>query len=258
MNRILSILICLAAVIGIVALASAGDRPNATTDVLVRVAIVRDAREIDLEVNGPFKLAEGKNSREFSSSTRLALTKVRLLDKGFFISGDVYSYQRLVITPLMDADIKVNQHSFRGQVILIRTPEGRITVVNTINIEDYIKGVLYHEVSHHWPMETIKAQAVATRTYALYSIAKNKDYDVTNDIYSQVYGGRGSERYRTGLAVERTASQILVFDGIYFYRLMGEIDGISVTFTHLAVIGPKKTRCLSHNGLTISENFFFV
>lgn len=108
---------------------------------------------------------------------------------------------------------------------LIRSADDRISVVNTINIEDYVKGVLYHEVSHHWPIEVIKAQAVATRTYALYSINNSKDYDVTNDIYSQVYGGRNSERYRTGLAVERTASQILSFEGkilpAYFHACCG-------------------------------------
>ncbi len=225
MKRIFSIIVFLAAVSGIVMIAAAGDRSKSTTDVLVRVAIVRDAREIDLEINGPFKLAEGKNSREFSSSTKLAFGTVRLLDKGFFINGDVYPYERLVISPVKDAEIKVNRHSFRGQVILIRTPDDHITVVNTVNIEDYIKGVLYHEVSHHWPIEAIKAQAVATRTYALYSISKMKDYDVTNDIYSQVYGGRGSERYRTGLAVDRTTSEILIFNGkilpAYFHACCG-------------------------------------
>ncbi len=225
MKKIFSTIIFLSAVVGIVFIAAAGDKSKPTTDVLVRVAIVRDAREVDLEINGPYRLAEGKNSREFSTSSRLVKTTVRLLDKGFFINGDVFPYDRLVISPVREAEIKVNEHPFRGQVILIRTTDNRITVVNTINIEDYIKGVLYHEVSHHWPMETIKAQAVATRTYALYSISKTKDYDVTNDIYSQVYGGRGSERYRTGLAVERTASEVLVLNGkilpAYFHACCG-------------------------------------
>ncbi len=225
MKRIVSIIVFLAAVIGIVMIAAAGDKSRVKMDALIRVAIIRDAREIDLEVDGPFKMAEGKNSREFSSFTKLPLNSVRLLDKGFFINGEVYPYDRLVIAPVRDAQIRVNKHSFRGQVVLIRSADDRISVVNTINIEDYVKGVLYHEVSHHWPIEVIKAQAVATRTYALYSINNSKDYDVTNDIYSQVYGGRNSERYRTGLAVERTASQILSFEGkilpAYFHACCG-------------------------------------
>ena len=108
----------------------------------------------------------------------------------------------------------------------IRTPDNHITVVNDINVEDYIKGVLYHEVSHHWPMEALKAQAVAARTYALYSInPAGKPYDVTNDIYSQVYGGRDSERYRTDLAVDYTRGQVLTYNDkiipAYFHATCG-------------------------------------
>ena len=88
-------------------------------------------------------------------------------------------------------------------------------VVNAVELENYIKGVLYHEVSHYWPMESLKAQAVAARSYALYQMQMNrhKDFDVTSDIYSQVYGGRGSERYRTNIAIERTKGLVMVYRG---------------------------------------------
>ena len=75
-------------------------------------------------------------------------------------------------------------------------------------------------------MEALKAQAVAARTYALYSInPAGKHYDVTNDIYSQVYGGRDSERYRTDLAVDRTRGQVLTYNNqiipAYFHATCG-------------------------------------
>jgi stage II sporulation protein D len=76
-------------------------------------------------------------------------------------------------------------------------------------------------------MEALKAQAVATRTYAIFSIggSASKEYDMTNDIYSQVYGGENSERYRTGLAVDRTLGQILTINGktlsAYFHATCG-------------------------------------
>ncbi|MFA5262075.1 MAG: SpoIID/LytB domain-containing protein [Candidatus Omnitrophota bacterium] len=98
---------------------------------------------------------------------------------------------------------------------MILTPERRLLFVNAVDLEEYIKGVLYHEVSHRWPLEAIKAQAVAVRTYAIYQAQqnKNKDYDMTNDIYSQVYGGKTSERYRTDLAVQRKKGEGLIFKG---------------------------------------------
>ncbi|HLD87904.1 MAG TPA: SpoIID/LytB domain-containing protein, partial [Candidatus Omnitrophota bacterium] len=151
---------------------------------MVRVAIVRDAREINLKLDGPYNFRDEDHGKVITKGSRLPISRVRLLDKGILIGMQVYPYQRVIIEPSRDASVVVNNRRFRGKVVLIRTPDNRLTAVNSINIEDYIRGVLYHEVSHHWPMEAIKAQAVATRTYVLQAMAgsANKDYDVTNDI----------------------------------------------------------------------------
>ena len=89
---------------------------------------------------------------------------------------------------------------------IIGNKQNKSLIINSLDLETYVKGVLYHEISHKWPLEAMKAQAVAARTYAFYQIKMNKAgaYDITSDIYSQVYGGRSAERYRTNLAVNRT------------------------------------------------------
>lgn len=211
---------------GLVAFAAGTDKKH-TLPQMVRVAIVRDAREISLKVDGPYHFRDADHGKIISKGPRLPVSRARLLDKGIFIGMQVYPYQRIIIEPLRNTSVVVNNRRFRGNVTMIRTADNRLTAVNSINIEDYIRGVLYHEVSHHWPMEAIKAQAVATRTYVLNSMAgsANKDYDVTNDIYSQVYGGKDSERYRTGLAVTHTVGEVLAFKGkalpAYFHATCG-------------------------------------
>lgn len=209
MRRTLILVFLLSCSLGFAAFAA--NRDKASSAYMVRVAVVREAREIDLEIEGQYSFKDGANL--ILKGTRLAKSTVRLLDKGIFVGMNVYPYKRLTIVPARDATVSINRHRFRGDVTFIRTAENRITVVNSINIEDYIKGVLYHEVSHHWPMESLKAQAVAARTYAIFSMGTGagKDFDVTNDIYSQVYGGKNSERYRTGLAVDRSAGEVLVY-----------------------------------------------
>jgi len=179
----------------------------------VRVAIVRDSREVDLSIHGRYRLRDMTSGKIIGKGTYLVDSKIRLLDRGILVGLQVYPSKRLTIEPARDASIIIDERPFRGEVSIIRTPDNRITVINDINVEDYIKGVLYHEVSHHWPMEALKAQAVAARTYALYSLNNGgKLYDVTNDIYSQVYGGRNSERYRTDLAVDFTRGQVLTYN----------------------------------------------
>ena len=192
----------------------------------VRVAIVRDSREVDLSIHGSYRLRDMSSGKIVGKGAYLSGSKVRLLDRGILVGLDVYPSKRLIIEPAKDASIIIDERPFRGEVTIIRTADNRITIINDINVEEYIKGVLYHEVSHYWPMEALKAQAVAARTYALYSInPASKPYDVTNDIYSQVYGGRDSERYRTDLAVNYTKGQVLTYNNkiipAYFHATCG-------------------------------------
>jgi len=180
---------------------------------IVRVAVTRDARELSLMIEGRYVLRNPADGQVLQKASHLPRSTIRLLDRGIMIGLKVYAVKRIIIEPNRDATIVLNNRRFRGDVAIIRSVSNRLTAVNYIDIENYIKGVLYHEVSHHWPMEALKAQAVAARTYALYSL-KNKtvyDYDLTNDIYSQVYGGKNSERYRTGLAVTHTSGLVLAY-----------------------------------------------
>jgi len=210
----------------LVSVLHAGDKSSWKSPEIVRVAIVRDSRELVLAIRGAYRLRDMSSGHVIARGLRLPESNVRLLDRGILIGLDVYAAKRLTIEPAKDASIIIDNRPFRGEVTIIRTPDNHITVVNSINVEDYIKGVLYHEVSHHWPMEALKAQAVAARTYALYSLNPvGKSYDVTNDIYSQVYGGRDSERYRTDLAVDRTRGEVLTFNRqiipAYFHATCG-------------------------------------
>lgn len=214
------------ATVGIVGAVAAIDKENSKVPELVRVAIVRDSRELDLAIHGFYRIRDMASGNIIGKGPYLVNSKVRLLDRGIFIGLDVYPSKALTIEPARDASIIIDERPFRGEVTFIRTPDNHITVVNNINVEDYIKGVLFHEVSHHWPMEALKAQAVAARSYALYSInPASKPYDVTNDIYSQVYGGRDSERYRTDLAVNYTRGQVLTYNNkiipAYFHATCG-------------------------------------
>jgi stage II sporulation protein D len=113
------------------------------------------------------------------------------------------------------AKIYVGGRLFRGDVDIVRKENNKLMLINHIGLEDYLYGVLYHEVSHRWPMEALKAQAIAARTFALYQARQNKmqPYDLRSDIYSQVYGGSASERWSTTMAVNATKGEVLVYNG---------------------------------------------
>lgn len=181
----------------------------------VRVAIIKDSSEFSLAIKGEFKIVDRSLSNIASKQKLNRETKVTLTEQGFKLGPQEFLTSPIKIIPKKDATIYVNGRRFRGKIDIFRDSQKRLMVINTVELENYIKGVLYHEVSHYWPMESLKAQAIAVRSYALYQMKlnKNKNFDVTNDIYSQVYGGRGSERYRTNIAVVKTKGLVLAYQG---------------------------------------------
>ena len=184
-----------------------GDTVLAQAEIkMVRVAILKDAQEFFVAIKGEFQIFDA-SLKEIPTQQKLWWGKnVKATEKGFQLGSQEFLTSPIRIVPKKDATIYINNRRFRGEMDIFQNAQRRLLVVNAVELENYIKGVLYHEVSHYWPMESLKAQAVAARSYALYQMQMNrhKDFDVTSDIYSQVYGGRGSERYRTNIAIERT------------------------------------------------------
>ncbi len=190
-------------------------RSSGTSQKMIRVLVVKAAKSVSLSVQGSWMLLDEAKGEILEEGERTIWTNVQAVSQGVSVGGKIYATKRLAIEPARDASITVNKRLFRGHVSIVVNPDGTLNVINVVDLEKYIKGVLYHEISHKWPMEVIKAQAVAARSYAIYSMEQNKgrDFDVTNDIYSQVYGGKNSERYRTGLAVDQTAGEVLIYNG---------------------------------------------
>jgi SpoIID/LytB domain protein len=101
---------------------------------------------------------------------------------------------------------------FRGVLRLIGNTNGTslVNVVNELPMEYYLRGVVPAEISASWPVESIKAQAIAARSYAEYRLHPTTGtYDVYNDTRSQVYLGYLDEKSATTAAVTATAGKVL-------------------------------------------------
>ena len=102
---------------------------------------------------------------------------------------------------------------------------GGVTAVNKVELENYIRGVVPNESPAGWPLEALKAQAVAARSYALGTGSGSQVFDHYDTVASQVYGGYSSEHPRTNRAVARTTGQILRHKGepivAYFHSTSG-------------------------------------
>ena len=111
--------------------------------------------------------------------------------------------------------IGVNGKSYRGWIEIRKKKNGTLLLINELDIEEYLMGVVAEEIPSTWEFEALKAQAVASRTYALYQKkrAGNRPYHLRATTNNQIYSGRRGERDSTVRAVRETAGMVVVYNG---------------------------------------------
>ena len=106
----------------------------------------------------------------------------------------------------------IGQGTYRG-ALEVRPATTGLNAVNAVDLEDYVRGVLSRESPASWPLEALKAQAVAARSYGISTAVHGSGFDVYDDTRSQVYGGVAAETAKTNQAVAATALQVVLYNG---------------------------------------------
>lgn len=111
--------------------------------------------------------------------------------------------------------VRVDGRRYLGDLVARANRGGTVTVVDELDIEDYLRGVLPAEMSPDWPLEALKAQAVVARTFALANRGKfeSAGFDLSGDVRSQVYAGGGPRAPQVERAVRETRGEVLGWKG---------------------------------------------
>ena len=122
----------------------------------------------------------------------------------------------------------VRDGRFRG-ALEFRPSGGRLLVINALDLDSYVRGVVAAESPASWPQEALRAQAVAARTYAITTNAGGgQGFTQWADTRSQVYNGVSAETATTDAAVAGTARQVVTYLGepitTYFFSTSGGPD----------------------------------
>lgn len=118
-------------------------------------------------------------------------------------------------------------YKYYGDFVYWRNTGGELTVINYVDVEDYVKCVVPYEMSASWPREALKAQAVTARTYLMSNITKHRTlgFDVCNTTCCQAYHGTERAAANSNAAVDETAGQYLTYNGelcsTYYYSSNG-------------------------------------
>jgi len=145
------------------------------------------------------------------------ISSIRRSGGVWLVGNSSFRAARVVVETIDDRDdryVGLNARSYRGKLHLLPRGANGFIVVNYVNFEDYLAGVLSKELFPSWHIEAYRSLAVAARTFALYNMLhtrRSKDYDLDDTVASQVYGGRSAETPKSRQAVDTTAGWTLTF-----------------------------------------------
>ena len=185
----------------------------ASREPLIRVLIsknrnlrIRSDKSIPLIIKGQKfsnKKIKGLTVKKENNTTSL------FFDKNKQKIYDLKNKVKLVVKSSDGRGIWVGQKRYSG-ILNLLVLESEILVINILGIEKYLSSVVGSEMPAKWPLEALKAQAIASRTYALKQKG-NPIYDIDSTQKNQVYNGLESRTYKTVRAVRSTRSLVLTY-----------------------------------------------
>lgn len=111
--------------------------------------------------------------------------------------------------------LKIGKIKCKGQFLLLKTnpKKANYLLILSLPLEHYLGGVLEGEISHSWPAESIKVQAIAARTYAYWIInnSGNRRYHIKSDTSHQVFKGNEGVHPSFKKAIRATSGIILTY-----------------------------------------------
>ena len=121
--------------------------------------------------------------------------------------------------------LSLNGRGYRGSLRVLKLTPAKVRIVNVVDLDFYIRGVVPSEMPKTWAPEALKAQAVAARSYALSHLHAAAGFDLYPDTRDQVYLGIPHEAPSTNAAVNATAGQVVLYKGkvasTYFFSTSG-------------------------------------
>lgn len=151
-----------------------------------------------------------------------------------------------------------NGKRYRGYLEIRRYSDSDLTLINILNIEQYLYGVVPAEIEADAPLEAVKAQAVAARTYTYRNLNKNDKwgFDLANTVEDQVYRGYDGERASANKAVDETKGKKMLYGGslshVFYFASSGgmtadisEVWGSEIPYL-VSVPDPYESETSSH------------
>lgn len=185
----------------------------------VRVLLGSAPREVPLSQTGPWRLVDGAGRVVARDETTERWSVMRDGARLRAIHADAPATPWVTGSLSLEmaaGDVRWRQKAYRGALTYVAT-DSALLVVNRVDVEDYLRGVLPLEIGARQTSDhaAVEAQAVAARsfTYARMLASRSRNFDVRATESDQVYGGVAVETFWGDLAVAATAGWVLSHQG---------------------------------------------
>ncbi len=181
-------------------------------EIYIRILIAGNNRQTQINTYGDV-IIEDSSSRKFKLVPNATYIMKPDSENFLYLSKEKLSSPVKFYIPEGRNFLRINGKKYRGQLTAISHKDGYLNIVEELPFEKYLMGVLAPEMGPDWPLEALKAQAVASRTYAARLIKKQGDYDIGSDTAHQVYTGLEKVNEKIVKAVKDTRGEVLYYNG---------------------------------------------
>jgi stage II sporulation protein D (peptidoglycan lytic transglycosylase) len=199
----------------------------------IRVLLSTEVQRLDVRAEGPIWMTDSKGRGQALKSA----VQITVNGSGFLLNGAQLGSEQLTLRAgeqgltLIYRKQMGNGHAggwsgsdpgtmvpVSGLIRLVRKGKGFL-LINQVDMEEYVKGVVPAEVNSTWHPEMLKSQAVAARTYALYQqmLSATREYDVAATVQDQVYRGKHGIDAGVEQAVEATRGLVITYQNAPIY-----------------------------------------
>ena len=192
----------------------------------MRVAIAADRASLSIGASTPTRIFDANGSvYEIPAQTTY---RVQPNQQGIGF-GDWRLAHAIWIEPSQGGHIYVGDRGYRGRLLLSKKGDS-LLAVNYVLLRDYLFSVVGSEMYLDWPIESLRAQAVAARSYALTHHVRpaSSDYDLDNTQRFQAYKGVAREANTTHVAVQSTSGEFISYQGGIVESLYAASDQIVI------------------------------
>ncbi|HKR62999.1 MAG TPA: SpoIID/LytB domain-containing protein, partial [Thermoanaerobaculia bacterium] len=177
--------------------------------------------------------------------------------------GDRHTFEgeSILIQPLTAETIAIDKQPYRSSARVFINPRGLLNVINELNLEEYLYGVVPAEMGPtiYDEVEALKAQAVAARTYAVRNMGQfaSEGYDICPGPACQAYKGFGGEADLSTRAVKETTGLVMTYNGepidaLYTATCGGETSDVATMFPGRSEPYLKAAKCIELEMLTLA------